>query len=167
LNQQQFRNHKYKHKETSEARVVDDRGQSEQTPIDVDAMTLSPGTKLYVKLSLRKLITSNEATRANKPSVAAGESATPDLPDLDQFLDEQPSSPGRVILNGADVYEVPTSTPSSPSVSFLPVQMTLANWDVAYAALPVNKPAIRNQTGSYFHRPNLQGSASEASEETT
>jgi hypothetical protein len=122
LNQQQFRNHKYKHKEPAETKAIDETGHSEHIPIDVDAIVLSPAaTELYVKTFLTKLHPSNEATRAKKPSLVAGDHATPDLPDLNQYLDEPPPSPGRVILIDADVYDVPTTTPTSPTVSLLPV----------------------------------------------
>ena len=52
LNQQQFRNKKYKQKNSSEKKPVDTRGLSEQTAIDVDAVTADPeqsiDTELYV-----------------------------------------------------------------------------------------------------------------------
>lgn len=42
LNQQQFRNVKYKHKDGAESNATDKRGHSVQTAIDVDSIVISP-----------------------------------------------------------------------------------------------------------------------------
>ncbi|KAK0729455.1 hypothetical protein B0H67DRAFT_155 [Lasiosphaeris hirsuta] len=92
LNQQQFRNQKYKNKDNSDAREDDDnRGRNRQTAIDVES-TINHGSP-----------------RSNEES-ATVESATADLSNFDQMYDGLP------VLDGVDedVFEVPESNPTSP-----------------------------------------------------
>jgi hypothetical protein len=107
LNQQQFRNAKYKHKDSSEIKPetrpepkpADNRGLSEQTAIDLDA--IEEGQTILT------------ATRVNEPPLASV-SATAQLSEL---YGGQHPSPDRVILDDADIYAVPPS----PPVSLLPM----------------------------------------------
>jgi len=102
LNQQQFRNHKYKHKNQPEIHAQDERGRSEQTAIDVDS-----------------IIIKTPSTEPPHERISTEDS----LPDFEKFYEELPGYNGPVARN-TDVYEVPISNPPSPPVSSIPVRIT-------------------------------------------
>lgn len=124
LNQQQFRNKKYKHKDNSEKKPVDIRGLSEQTAIDVDAIdknrtiTTAPGqssggTALYGELQrFPHLRLVNPDARVNESSSHATVAATAESSDFDQHCGGQQVSPDRALLK-TDIYAVPSSPPVS------------------------------------------------------
>jgi hypothetical protein len=103
LNQQQFRNKKYKLKNNSEIKPADTRGLSEQSPIDVDAITTDPGqssgTALYGGTTALPSSSLINLTRVNE--------APPHEPH---------TSPDRGDQNGTDIYAVPPSPPVSPGI---------------------------------------------------
>ncbi|KAK1749544.1 hypothetical protein QBC47DRAFT_354847 [Echria macrotheca] len=92
LNQQQFRNHKYKHKNQPETHAQDERGGSEQTAIDVDS-----------------IIFKAPSTEPPRERISTEES----FPDFEKFYEEHPGYNEPVARN-TDVYEVPISNPPSP-----------------------------------------------------
>lgn len=104
LNQQQFRNHKYKHKTNLETYAQDERGSSEQTAIDVDSITFNPTTP-YGEPHRARIFTEDS------------------LPDFEKFYDEQHPEYNRQIPDSADVYEVPISNSPPPPVSSLPMEI--------------------------------------------
>ncbi|KAL2126764.1 hypothetical protein VTI74DRAFT_279 [Chaetomium olivicolor] len=85
LNQQQFRNKKYKHKTGPSNKPTDNRGNSEATAIDVDAVEVQ--------------------------SISVSEPSPTDASRFEQPHSEPYSSPYQVILDDADVYAVPPSPP--------------------------------------------------------
>jgi hypothetical protein len=93
LNQQQFRNKKYKNKDTADSRLLDRRGHSKHTAIDVDALEQEQPL----------------STTASKPPLAngpAGAEADANQP----YVGEHPRQ-DRVILDHADIYAGPLSPP--------------------------------------------------------
>lgn len=90
LNQQQFRNQKYKHKQNADALAESGDGYSKDAPIDVDSVIAHPST--------------------DNPTIPA-ESAALDPPNLGLFDNNRPHEASD------DVYEVPESSPTSPPLS--------------------------------------------------
>ena len=90
LNQQQFRNQKYKHKQNADALAESDDGYSKDAPIDVDSIIAHSST--------------------DSPTIPA-ESAALDPPNFGLFDNNRPHEASD------DVYEVPESNPTSPPLS--------------------------------------------------
>jgi hypothetical protein len=115
LNQQQFRNKKYKEKSRSEKKPADTRGLSEQTAIDVDAVTADPGQSSDTEMLSSRI---DPDTTVNEPP------------------SHQPhTSPDGGILKGTDIYAVPPSPPVSPGICCMGSCLPLSNKNIADASI--------------------------------
>ncbi|GAB1314518.1 hypothetical protein MFIFM68171_04728 [Madurella fahalii] len=109
LNQQQFRNHKYKHKSKPETKAEDERGRSKQTAIDVDSIPFGSNTPEDSPTQRESSQGTRQASGAGEQPLDAGEAAIDSLPDLEKLFGLNQPIPSNV-----DIYEVPTSNPPSP-----------------------------------------------------
>ncbi|KAK0619518.1 hypothetical protein B0T14DRAFT_209706 [Immersiella caudata] len=98
LNQQQFRNQKYKHKQSSDAPEEDGTGYSRDAPIDLDTITIT---------------TSQDTIAVSQDGLTIpAEQRISERPDLGETSDLLPAMNRRDI--DEDWYEVPESRPASP-----------------------------------------------------
>ena len=102
LNQQQFRNVKYKHKDGQESKAVESgkKGDSVQTAIEVDSIEPSP-------------LVSPSVGQSDAPALYAATTPFDRVP----RHDEEHPGVNRIGLSAADVYDGPQSNAPSPTVS--------------------------------------------------
>lgn len=116
LNQQQFRNKKYKHKDNSGPKPADNRGCSVQTAIDVDAIEDHHATSAISRQS------DNTTFNESPPASVSVKAEAPHFDQLQSARYVSPDRPDRVILD--DIYAVPPS----PPVGFLPPMVCLSDF---------------------------------------